>query len=312
MGEDKGSPVQLLDPKHRSGHQAQHLSEGHIRTELLLEQLQTKSFLLPAGASIVALIFAFLYAPVVGGFSISLDISLVTGAAAAAVIFWRYVIRFQHHYALKSQELVARFEEQNLYMEEQRLAANGMLEAGFSEVNAAEGLNILRALDREYRFIRLILKSGKQIDLVPFSNLDTKVKETYFRGLSILEDVLGLERAIRFTDQAQLQSEIAELQRKAAAVSADPSQQGLFVKINERIGSNEERLRSASNLKQRVEELLYQAKQCEASLSKARTDLAALKTGTSESGVSGVIEALGKTIGRAGEVQLTERKEGNG
>ncbi len=312
MGEDKGSPVQLLDPKQRSGLQAQQLSERQIRKELLLDLLQAKSFLIPAGVSTAALIFAFLYAPVVGGFSTGLDIFLVAVLASAAVIFWRYVIRFQHYYALKSQEMVALFEERNLYVEEQRLAANGMLEAGFSEVNAAEGLNILRALDQEYRFIRLILKSGKEIDLTSFSNLDTMVKETYFRGLSILEDVLGLERAIRFTDQARLQSEIAELQKKAAAASADPSQQGLFEKINERIASNEERLRSASNLKQRVEELLYQAKRCEAALSKARIDLAALKADASETGVSGVIETLGKTIARAEEVQLIERKEGGG
>ncbi len=312
MEEENDSPVQLLGKNQRSGPRKLHLSEREVRKELVLDLLQGKSFLIPVGISFIALIFAFLYAPVVGGFSIALGISIVAGLAGIAVFFWRYVIRFQHNYALKSQELVARFEEQNLYLEEQRLTANGMLEAGFSEVNATEGLNILRALDQEYRFLRLILKSGKVIDLLSISNLDSMVKETYFRGLSVLEDVLELERAIRFTDQGQLESEIAELQRKAAAAGADPSQQNRFDKINERIASNQERLRSVINLQQRVEELVYQAKRCEASLGKTRIELAALKAGASETGISAVIETLGKTIDRARDVQEELKRKGYG
>ncbi len=304
------SPVYSIDEKQRSVPRTWHLSRQEIRKELLLEVLQGKTFQIPAGISIIAIIFSFLYAPVLGGYSIALGISIITGLASIGVFFWRYVIRFQHNYALKSQELFARFEAQNLYAEDQRLAANGMLEAGFSEVNAAEGLNILRSLDQEYRFVRLILKSGKEIDLLSIANLDSMVKETYFRGLSVLEDVLELERAIRFTDQAQLESEIAALQKKAAAAGALPSQQNRVDKINERIASNQERLRSVSDLQQRVEELLYQARRCEASLGKARIELVALKADTSETGVSTVIETLNKTIGRAREVQEELKKMG--
>jgi hypothetical protein len=221
----------------------------------------------------------------------------------ASIFFWRYGIRFRHNYALKSQKMLALIESQQLYLEKQRLVENGLLQGGFSEVNASEGLNILRALDHEYRLLSHVLNSGKEIDLLSSSTLEAIVYETYIRGLSILQDVLELERAIRSTNCDQLQSEIVELQRKVALIQADPAQQERVGHIHEWIGSNQERLMIVNKLKQRVEELLYQAKRCEASLGKTRIELAALKADASGTGVSAVIEALRKTIDRAREVQ---------
>jgi hypothetical protein len=301
----RDSAGQSLDEKCLIVPRLQHLSEREIRKQLLFDLLQDKATLLPAALSVSALIYSLLFAPVLGGLQIALSIALAAAMVGGAVFIWRYGFRFQHNFALKSQELLALFEAQNLYFEEQRLLENGKLEAGFSEINATQGLNILRALDLEYRLLRPVLSSGKEMELLSASDLEARVQETYFRGLSVLQDVLELERAISTTDQAQLQSEIAALQLKAAA------QQERAGDIDERIGSNQERILIVRNLQQRLEKLLYQAKRCEAALGKARIELAAFKAGASDAGLNAVIAGMQKTIDRAREVQQELKKMGS-
>jgi hypothetical protein len=301
----KDAADQSLDAKQLAGPLTQPLSEREIRKQLIVDIVQDKGSLLPMAASVSALIYSLLFAPILGGLIIGLGIALAAAIVGASVFIWRYVICFQQNYALKSRELVvARFEAQNHYLAEHRLLeTHAMLESGFSEIKASEGLNILRSLDQEYKLLRPVLSTGMETDLLSISNLEAMLNETYFRGLSVLEDVFELERAIRSTDHAQLQSEIAELQRKAAAAQTDPSQRERLDDIKERIASNQERIQMVDSLKQRLEELLYQARRCEASLGKTRIELAALKADASGSGVSAVIEALQKTIDRAREVQ---------
>jgi hypothetical protein len=300
----KVSSGQAMDKQSLTRPLAQYLSERVIRKQLLSDVLQDKRSLLPITLSLSALIYMLLYAPVLGGFVISLGVFLITAFTALSVFFWRYVICFQKNYARKSQELFAFYEAQNLYLEEQRMAETHIiLERGFTKINAKDGLKTLLNLDHEYKSLGPVLSSGKETDLLSISNLEAMVKETYYRGLSVLEDVFELERAIHSTDHAQLQAEISELQRKVAIAQADPSQQDRVVQITERIASDQERLYMVSKLKQRAEELLYQAKRCEASLGKTRIELATLKAEASEIEVSAVIETLRNTIDRAREVQ---------
>jgi len=293
-----------LDRKSVTSALTQYLSEREIRKQLLSDILQDKRFVLPIALSSTALIYSLLYAPVLGGLIISLGVFSITAFVGVAMFTWRYVICFQQNYARKSQELVALYEAQNLYLGEQRMAETHIiLERGFAKINSTDGLKTLRSLDHEYKSLEPVLNSGKETDLLSISSLEAMVKETYYRGLSVLEDVFELERAIHSTDHAQLRSEISELQEKAAAARVDPSHQGQVVLIEERIASDQERLQMVNNLKPRVEGLLYQAKRCEAALSKTRIELAVLKADASEIGVSAVIELLRKTIDRAREVQ---------
>lgn len=298
------TPVQLSDQKQSTDLLTQSLSEHEIRKQLLIDILQDKSSLVPMSLSIMALLYSLLYAPVLGGFFIGLGISIVTASVGIAAFIWRFVIRFQQNYALKSEELVTLFEVQNRYFEEHNLMeTHAFLEKGFYEIKAAEGLNTLHSMNHEYEALKPVLRSGKEIDLLSISNLEAMVKATYFRGLSLLEDVFELERAISSTDHTKLQLEITELQRRVAADAGDSDGRDRLDQVKERIVSNQERLQMVRELKQRVDELLYQAKRCEASLGKTRIELAVLKADASEIGVSEVIEALRKTIDRAKEVQ---------
>ena len=51
-----------------------------------------------------------------------------------------------------------------------------------------------------------------------------------------------------------------------------------------------------------IDELFYQCDRCEASLARARIELAALQAGSSETSVSEVTETLQKTIDQAKEI----------
>jgi hypothetical protein len=301
---DEGLSERPLDVKQSVDILPRYLSACEVRKQLLIDILQDKCSLLPLALSIGALLYSLLYAPVLGGLIISLGVFSITAFVSLTMFIWRYVICFQQNFALKSQELIAYYEAQNLFLEKQRLIeTHARLEHGFSEIKASEGLSTLHKLDHEYKALEPVLISGKETDLLSISSLEALVKETYLRGLSVLVDVFELERAIRSTDHAQLQVEITELQRKASTAVYDPSQQKWIAQVNERIASNQERLNMVSNLNKRVEELLYQANRCEASLGKTRIELAALKADASEIGVSAVLETLRTTIDRAREVQ---------
>lgn len=287
------------------------LSEREIRRQLLSDQLQDRRALLPFGVSGMALIYMLLYAPVLGGQVVALLVFILAGLAGLSMFLWQFVFRYQQNYALKSHELLALLDAQNLHLQADRVdELHARLEGGLSEIKAAEALRLLHKLDHEYQQLQPVLSSGKESDLLSLANLDALVKETYFRGLSVLEDIFELERLVRTTDNAQLNSEIADLQKKAAALRDDPDRRDRLAQINERIQSNQDRMHLIRKLKQRVDELLYQASRCESSLGKARIELVALKADASDIGVSTVTETLRRTIDRAMEVQSELKQMG--
>ncbi len=63
-------------------------------------------------------------------------------------------------------------------------------------------------------------------------------------------------------------------------------------------------------VRMKTEELLQQARRCEASLSRARIDLAALRTDAPESSVEQVLQALRRTVDQAKAVQAEIKRLG--
>lgn len=287
------------------------ISNREIRMLIFQDRIQDRGVVFALGVCALALVYTLLYAAVLPGFFISLAVFILAGLVGASLFLWRFVVHYQQNYALKSQELLSLLEARDLHLQEDRVKEmHSGLECGFKELKAAEGLRLLHKLDHEYEQLVPVLTGGKESDLLSMSNLDALVKETYFRGLSVLQDVFELERLVRTTDNAQLQSETAELQKKAAVLRDDPEGRERLAQVNERIQSNQERLHMLRKIKQRMEELMYQAGRCEASLGKTRIQLAALKAEASEIGVSAVTDTLRKTIDRARDVQNELKKMG--
>ena len=142
------------------------------------------------------------------------------------------------------------------------------------------------------------------------SHLPALVEETYRRGLSVLEDALELMRAASTPGGERLEGEIAALEREIEKAKADEGQ-AERLKIKEAtLASHRERLDMLDRLQLRVDQLLYQAHRCEASLHHTRVELAAIRTGGSEASVDSVVEALRGTIHQAKEVQEELRRLG--
>jgi len=289
----------------------QPLSQREIRKQFLLDTLQEKPVLLPLAISAISLIYILLYAPVLGGSMIVFVLMVAASLFGVAFFIWQAVIRYQQGYTRKLQELADRFEAENSARLESRLRdLYTCLEQGFTETHAQEGLKILHGLEHEYNQLQPVIHREEEADLISMSNLASLVSETYIQGLNVLDHALEIERAIGSTDIKQLQAEIKSLEQKAATVKNSPASVESLVLNQEKIDFNKERLSMVTKLKLRVDELLHQADRCEASLSKTRIELAALKADASDVNVTSVINTLQKTIERAKEVQAELKKLG--
>lgn len=308
---EQGPPLHSNNDKQITAPSAQLLSPREIRRRLLIDGLQDEAVILPLGMSAMALIYSVLYAPVFGGALIGLVISILVGIAGTGTFLWRFVIHYEQSYARKSRELLARYEAENSSRAKSFLKKTyTSLERGFIEIHSNEGIKALYRLHYGYRQLQPVINRGKEVDLLSMSNVASLVRETYFQGLNVLEDVLELERALRSTNNAQLQVEIKDLEKMAAMVEQNPYKPQRLTLIQEKINSNKERLGMAEKLQLRLDELLHQADRCEASLGKTRIELAALKVDASDIAVNAVTNTLRETIKRAKEVQAELKKLG--
>lgn len=297
--------------KYSEGPDSELLSPRLIRRQFLLDTLQDRRVILPLAVCAMGLIYLLLYAPVIGGGLIAGIVAVVAGLYGAASLAWRAGIRYRQGYTHKLQALTAEFEaEHALRLETHLREQASSLERGFREIRAPEGAKILHALEDEYRQLQPVINRGAEADLLASTNLAGLVQETYIQGLNALEHALELERAIGGDANAQLETELKNLEKKAAAAAQDPQDGESLRLIQEKIDSCKERLSIVKKLHLRVEQLLHQADRCAASLNKTRIELAALKADASDQSVITVITSLQKTIERAKEVQAELRKLG--
>lgn len=177
------------------------------------------------------------------------------------------------------------------------------LEGGFSRTKSQQGLKTLRQLIYEYGQLQPFLERKAERASLSAAHVPPLAEETYRQGLSMLRDALELIQVTQAPDQQRLEAETIELEKEIEALRSHEAQ-GRRVKIKEEtLSSHRERLELMQQQRLRVDELLHQAGRCEASLHRARIELAALKADISEGSVSEVTETLRKTINQAREVQ---------
>lgn len=177
------------------------------------------------------------------------------------------------------------------------------LQVGFSRIGSTNGLKALQQLAYEYGQLQLVLDRRKGTDPLSFAHIPPLVEETYHRGMSVLEDALGVIRVIRGPDRERLEAEIIELEKEIESLRGDETQTARVKIREETLASHRERLDMIKQQQFRIDELLHQAGRCEASLRLTRMELAALKVDSSEASVSAATDTLRKTISQAREVQ---------
>src|SRR3972149_488825 len=88
------------------------------------------------------------------------------------------------------------------------------LQRGFMALRYAEGIKALDDLVDEYRQLQPTLDRRKETDPTAVAHIPALADETYGQGLSVLEDVLDLTRAIGADDRERLQQSIGALEKE--------------------------------------------------------------------------------------------------
>ena len=184
------------------------------------------------------------------------------------------------------------------------------IEKGFKAVGSRDGQKAVRELVYEYEQLQPVLERRRSTDSFSVSHIPALAIETYKQGMSVLQDALDLTRAVDSADRVRLEFEIRDLEAEIQSLRQDASEAGRLRIREERLASDKEMLALMKEQQVRVDELLYQADRCGASLHRARMELAALRAGDSEAGVNGVTETLRLTINHAKGVQDEMRKLG--
>ena len=150
----------------------------------------------------------------------------------------------------------------------------------------------------------------RDTDPLSMSQVPGFADEAYRRGLSVLLDALELMNTARTPGRERLEREVAELEKEIEVSKVDEDQaERLRIRSDTRT-SHRRRLDMLDQLELRVEQLLYQAHRCEATLHRTRIELAEIRTGSSEANVDSVIGALQGTVDQAKEVQKELRRLG--
>ena len=280
------------------------LSETAIKRWLLWDAVQHLASLLTLGAAVASAGYLLLLAPSLGGYFWVTILLILSVLIAVGSFIWHYVVRYGEQYEIRVQKLLEIQDRSRALLEqveERRL--HEALEKGFEAAVSARGIKALQELDEAYSQLQPVSERRRDTDPLAIVHIPALATEAYRRGLSVLADALELMHAVHEPSRDRLEAEIAQLERESDSTKADDSQTARTKMRRETLDSHRERLRMLDQLQLRLDQLLYQASRCEASLHSTRIDLAAIKTDGSETSVNSVIEALQETSRRAKEVQ---------
>ena len=287
------------------------LSEMAVKSWLRRDAACHPASLLPLGTAVVSGGYALLLAPGTGGplwATMLLGISL---AVSGACFLWRHTFRYQQRYGIRVQELLDAMNRERTERELVEAAQlRQALEAGFSTAGSVEGLKVLTGLVCEYEQLQTEPRQNKDTDTLSVTLVPSLAAETYSQGLSALSDAWYLMKLAPTLERERLEREIDGLEVEVEALKGDQRQSERLRIREDTLESHRGRLDMLVQLEVLIDQLLYQAGRCEASLHRARLELGALRTGSSEKSVSSVIGPLRETLSRAKEVQDELRRLG--
>ncbi len=189
---------------------------------------------------------------------------VVTGAAGVGTLLWRLVYWTAGDYDKRTQEMLRDLSEKRSDLEQAEVRqTRNTLRRRFERIGSEDGRKALDGLVREYERLRSDLSDRRETDPLTLFPVMALATESYRRGLEVLSSALELMRA-----------------------ADGPGPEDLV-----------------EELRLSTDQLLLQASRSETALHRTRIQLAAIRTGTSESSVDSVVGVLQGTIDRAKEVQ---------
>jgi len=118
-----------------------------------------------------------------------------------------------------------------------------------------------------------------------------------------LSDTMDLMNIVRTIDTETLKKEIAQVESELKLLENDRSQLDWLKLKEDVLSSLKEQLKSVNRLNLWVEQLLYQAQRCEATLHAARIELTQVRVGGTKSSLDSIIKVLEDRIKQVKEVQ---------
>jgi hypothetical protein len=281
------------------------VSASAIRRHLLFDAVQRPTVLLSLALGATSAIYLVLLSPVFGGRLWAATSLGISATLATASFIWHYMFRYREEYAKRVRERMDRLDQDRKRLEQAKLGQlHEGLHSGFSSIGSEEGIEALSRLVGEYELLHPTIQDRDHTDPRSMSQIPGLIEKTYRRGLSVLSDTLELMKALQTPNEERLKKEIAELERGVAASKVGEGRAEERLKIQtSMLTSHKQRLDMLDQLRLGVDQLLYQAGRCEASLHRTRIELAAIRTGSWEISVDSVIEALQGTIHQVKEVQ---------
>ena len=270
------------------------------------EALQHAAALIPIGIAALAVGYRFILAPEAGGGVLALA---VAGAASLTAVAATAIILPAKYRAVARNQWAARRHEQEARLNQELQNLDESLKVGFAAAESPEGAEVLERLSREFHQLApAIREPGGSLATAQVPGL---ARETYRRGLSVLVDALELTTTASAPGAERLRMEIRSLEREIAELERESDQAQRLAIRRQALSSHRERLRMLEDLQVHIDQLFYQARQCEAALHRTRISLAALRVGgDSGTSVESVIRALQRTIEQARTVQDEVRKSG--
>jgi hypothetical protein len=276
------------------------LTEETVRRKTVSDTIQHPATMLPAAVCLISGIYFFSLSSFFGGAGVAIVIASISGVAAVVA----YSVRYPKSFQINTRELTERFDIAREQLEQAQL--NGLrktLSAGFMSISSSEGLLVLDQLSSEYEQLKSALAQQRFTDALSVSVLPALAEETYRKGLGVLSDTLDLMNMVRTPGKEKLEKEMDQVEGEIKILENDRTQVDRLKFKEDVLASLEERLISVDRLKLWVDQLLHQARRCEATIHASRIELAKVRAGGTKSSLDSIIRVLEERIKQVKEVQ---------
>jgi len=277
-----------------------YLDESVIRRQTAIEALQQPSTLIPLMVNVVSTLYLILLSPIFKGGVVALILSVISGLAAIFSLIGTYI----RIYPAKMRQVIEVQEIRRKVLEESELERlHEDLKFEFQRVAYIDGLSILSSLTTHYNQLGDILSGRSYRDPLGVSLVPALAGEVYRQGLSVLWDTIDIIDVAEVSDRKKLEQDISRLENETSAFEKKKLRSEQVHLKEEILASHRVRLEMLDQLDLRIEQLLHQARRCDAILEATQVEITTSRINGSKAGVDSIIKTLQATLRQVKEVQ---------
>ena len=280
--------------------ETEYLDESVIRRKTIIEALQQPSALIPLIVNVVSILYLILLSPIFRGGVIALILFAISGLAVISSLISTYI----RIYPMKMRQVIEVQANQRQKLEESELEQlHENLKFELQRVANVDGLSVLSSLTTHFKQLRAILSGHSYRDPLGVSLVPALAGEVYRQGLSVLWDTIEFINVAEVSYKQKLEQDISQLEQIVTTSEREKFRDEQVRLKEEILASYRERLEMLDQLDLRIEQLLHQARRCDAILETTQVEITTLRISGSKAGVDSMIKALQTTLRQVKEVQ---------